>query len=112
MPRVLAEPLLLMLAPLAPHIAEELWQRLGHTESLAHTQFPIGDEVLAAENSIALPVQVNGKRRFDMQVPADADQAAIEKLLFAHPEYTKYTEGVQVRRLVIVPGRIANIVVS
>ena len=71
-PRALAEPLVLMVAPLAPHLAEELWQRLGHRSSLAFEPFPQADPALAADASVTLPVQVNGKVRFTIEVPAAA----------------------------------------
>jgi leucyl-tRNA synthetase len=105
-PRALAEPLVLIVAPLAPHVAEELWQRLGHAESLAYEPFPQADPALAAEAAVTLPVQVNGKRRFTIEVPATAGQAEIAEVLARHPEFP----GNDVARLVIVPGRIVNIV--
>jgi len=105
-PRALAEPLVLMVAPLAPHIAEELWQRLGHPSSLAREPFPQADPALAATVSVTLPVQVNGKVRFTIQVPASAGRDDIAELLAAHPAYPRD----EVARLVIVPGKIANIV--
>ena len=106
MPRALAEPLVLMVAPLAPHIAEELWQRLGHPSSLAREPFPQADPALAATATVTLPVQVNGKVRFTIEVPASADRDDIADLLAAHPAYP----AGDVARLVIVPGKIANIV--
>jgi len=105
-PRALAEPLVLLVAPLAPHIAEELWQRLGHASSLAREPFPQADPALAATTTVTLPVQVNGKVRFTIEVPASADRDDIADLLAAHPAYPRD----QVARLVIVPGKIANIV--
>jgi leucyl-tRNA synthetase len=105
-PRALAEPLVLMVAPLAPHVAEELWQRLGHPSSLAREPFPQADPGLAATVSVTLPVQVNGKVRFTIEVPAQASQQDIAELLAAHPAYPREN----VARLVIVPGKIANIV--
>jgi leucyl-tRNA synthetase len=110
LPRQLAEPLVLMLAPLAPHIAEELWARLGHRDSLAYAPFPVADEALAAERTVSLPVQVNGKTRFTLDVPAAAGREEIGRLLMAHPDFAPRTAGLTVERLVIVPGRIANIV--
>jgi leucyl-tRNA synthetase len=107
-PRALAEPLVLMMAPLAPHVAEELWQRLGHQGSLAYEPFPQADPALAAEATVTLPVQVNGKRRFTIDVPAAASQAEIADLLTRHPGYP----ADNVARLVIVPGRIVNIVLA
>ncbi len=105
-PRTLAEPLVLMVAPLAPHIAEELWQRLGHPSSLAREPFPQADPALAAVPSVTMPVQVNGKVRFTIEVPAAASREDIADLLTRHPAYPR--DGVA--RLVIVPGKIANIV--
>ncbi len=105
-PRALAEPLVLMVAPLAPHIAEELWQRLGHPSSLAREPFPQADPALVTTATVTLPVQVNGKVRFTIEVPASADRDAIAELLAAHPAYPSGN----VARLVIVPGKIANIV--
>ena len=81
LPRGLAEPLVLMVAPLAPHIAEELWARLGHPGSLAQEAFPEADPALAAEATVVLPVQVNGKTRLRIEVPADADQEQITAIL-------------------------------
>ncbi|HLK78379.1 MAG TPA: class I tRNA ligase family protein [Streptosporangiaceae bacterium] len=106
MPRALAEPLVLMVAPLAPHVAEELWQRLGHSGSLAYEPFPQADPALAAQATVTLPVQVNGKRRFTIEVPAAADEAEITGLLTRHPGYP----ADDVARLVIVPGKIVNVV--
>ncbi len=106
-PRALAEPLVLMVAPLAPHVAEELWQRLGHPGSLAYEPFPVGDPALAAEATVTLPVQVNGKRRFTIEVPMAAKEPEITDVLARHPDYP----ATGVARLVIVPGKIVNIVV-
>ena len=105
-PRELAEPLVLMVAPLAPHVAEELWQRLGHPASLAYEPFPQADPALAAEESVTLPVQVNGKVRFTIEVPAGAGQADIAELLTRHPHYPRQ----DIARLIIVPGKIVNVV--
>jgi leucyl-tRNA synthetase len=105
-PRVLAEPLVLIVAPLAPHVAEELWLRLGHSESLAYEPFPQADPALAAEATVTLPVQVNGRRRFTIEVLATAGEAEIADVLARHPEFP----GTDVARLVIVPGKIVNVV--
>jgi leucyl-tRNA synthetase len=105
-PRALAEPLVLMVAPLAPHIAEELWQRLGHPASLAYEPFPQADPALVAEASVTLPVLLDGKVRFTIEVPASAGQQDIAELLAGHPEYPRH----DVARLVIVPGKIVNVV--
>ena len=109
-PRALAEPLVLMTAPFAPHIAEELWAALGHPRTLAYEPFPEFDAALAAEQQVTLPVQIDGKTRFRVQVPAAAQRDEIAAAVTAHPEYARWTQGAVVARLVIVPGRIANVV--
>jgi leucyl-tRNA synthetase len=110
LPRGLAEPLVLMVAPFAPHIAEELWARMGHVASLAYEPFPQFDESLAAERVVTLPVQIDGKTRFRVEVPADAGEDEIAEAMASHPEYARHTGGATVSRVVIVPGRIVNIV--
>ncbi len=110
LPRAVAEPLVLMVAPLAPHIAEELWARLGHGESLAREPFPEADAALAAEPTVVLPVQINGKTRFRIEVPADADEEQIAAILTGHPDVARYVGNASVERLVVVPGRIVNVV--
>ena len=109
LPRAIAEPLVLMVAPLAPHIAEELWARLGHSGSLAYAPFPEAGAALA-ESTVVLPVQVNGKTRLRIEVPADADAEQISEILAGHPDVARYVGGATVDRLVVVPGRIANVV--
>jgi leucyl-tRNA synthetase len=99
-----------MVAPLAPHIAEELWARLGHSESLARAPFPEADPALAAERTVVLPVQVDGKTRLRIEVPADADREQIAAILDSHPEVARHIGGAAVDRVVVVPGRIVNIV--
>jgi leucyl-tRNA synthetase len=110
MPRALAEPLVLMVAPLAPHIAEALWARMGHDHSLAYEPFPDFDESLVAEETIVMPVQINGKRKFQIEVAASADVDEIRRHLVEQPEYAQHTAGLTIERIVIVPSRIANIV--
>jgi leucyl-tRNA synthetase len=110
-PRRVAEPLVLMLAPLAPHIAEELWRRLGHLGSLAWEPFPEADPALLVEDTIDVPVQVNGKVRAVITVPAGADNAALESAAGADAKVVAALDGREVRRTVIVPGRLVNFVV-
>lgn len=112
LPRALAEPLVLMVAPLAPHITEELWRRLGHQQSLIDAPFPVHDEALAAAESIVLPVQINGKARFTLEVPAAAGEAEIRRILERNQNVARYTENAAIERLVIVPGKIVSIVLD
>lgn len=111
-PRALAEPLTLMAAPLAPHIAEELWSRLGHEESVSTVAFPIGDPALAAESVRTIPVQVNGKVRFTIEVPDGSAEQTVRDLLAAHPEFARQTDGRTIKKIIVVPGRIVNIAIS
>lgn len=110
LPRSLAEPLVLMVAPLAPHIAEELWHRLGHAGSLAYEPFPDADPALASEATVSLPVQLNGKTRLVIQVRTGAGRDEVERALRAAPEFGRLTDGLVVDRMIIVPGRIVNVV--
>ncbi len=110
-PRVVADALVLMLAPLAPHIAEELWARLGHSESLAWADFPVADEALLVDDTIEVPVQVNGKLRSKIVVPADSDAAALEAAARADERVIAVLDGRETRRVVAVPGRLVNFVV-
>jgi leucyl-tRNA synthetase len=110
LPRSIAEPLVLMVAPLAPHIAEELWQRLGHAGTLAYETFPQANPELTAVRSLELPVQVNGRTRFVLTTHPGADGADIERALRARPEFATLTGGRRIERIVIVPDRIINVV--
>jgi leucyl-tRNA synthetase len=109
-PRDVAEVLVLMLAPLAPHIAEELWSKLDHTDSLAWTDFPVADESLLVDDTIEVPVQVNGKVRAVIMVPVDSDGAALEAAARADEKIAAALQGQPVKRVVAVPGRLVNFV--
>jgi leucyl-tRNA synthetase len=113
-PRLLAETLTLMLAPLAPHIAEELWSRLGHETSLAWAAFPKADESLLVDDTVQMPVQVNGKlvRNAVITVSADADNEAIEAAARADERVAAVLEGRETQRVIVVPGRLVNFVVG
>jgi leucyl-tRNA synthetase len=111
-PRAVAEPLVLLVAPLAPHLAEELWARLGHDESVAWAPFPVADERWLAEDTVQVAVQVNGKVRAQVTVPADADAAALEEAARADEKIAAQLAGKTVRRVVAVPGRLVNFVVG
>jgi leucyl-tRNA synthetase len=111
-PRSVAEPLVLLLAPLAPHIAEEMWARLGHEGSLAWHPFPEADERWLVQDTVQVAVQVNGKVRAQVQVPADADAAALEAAARADEKIAGHLAGATVRRVVAVPGRLVNFVLG
>ncbi|MCU1669947.1 MAG: leucyl-tRNA synthetase [Blastococcus sp.] len=111
-PRSVVEPLVLLLAPLAPHVAEEMWARLGHEQSLAWHPYPVADERWLVEDTVAVAVQVNGKVRSQVTVPADADAAALEAAARADERIAGYLDGATVRRVVAVPGRLVNFVLG
>ncbi len=102
----------LVLSPFAPHLAEELWERLGHTATLAYEPWPVWDEAMLAEDSIEIPVQVLGKLRGKVTVPADADQATILAAAKADPKVAQYLEGKTVVKEIYVPGKMVNLVVK
>jgi leucyl-tRNA synthetase len=110
LPRALAEPLVLMTAPLAPHIAEELWSRLGHPQTLAYAPFPVADPALAAQDTVELPVQVNGRVRFTVEVPAGAAEDTVRALVTESGDFGRAVDGLAVQRIIVVPGRIVNVV--
>ncbi len=111
-PRAVAEPLVLMLAPLAPHIAEELWSRLGHAASVAWEPFPVADPALLVEETVEVPVQVNGKLRSVVLVAAGSDGAAMEATARQDEKVAAALDGREVRRVVAVPDRLVNFVVG
>ncbi len=110
-PREIAEPLVLMLAPLTPHVAEELWERLGHDESLAYEPFPAADATLLVEETLELPVQVNGKVRARITVPANAASSAVEATALADERVRTLLDGREPKKVIVVAGRMVSIVV-
>jgi leucyl-tRNA synthetase len=111
MPRAAAESLVLLLAPLAPHLAEELWQRLGFKESLAYHAWPVADSALLKADVLEIPVQVNGKVRGRISVPAEAQEAEVIEIAKADQNVGKHLAGQSVQRAIYVRGRIVNFVV-
>ena len=110
--RSVLEPLAILIAPFCPHIAEELWESLGHGTSVCDAAWPKWDEQYLVESTVKMPVQFNGKVRFTLDLPADMQKEEVEKTALAAPESQKYLEGMQVVKVVVVPGRIINIVVK
>lgn len=100
-----------LIEPMTPHLAEELWQRLGHERLLAETPWLVPDPAFLVEEEVVLPVQVNGRRRAEIRVPKGADQATIEAAALADPAVQRALDGRTPRRVVVVPDRIVNLVV-
>jgi leucyl-tRNA synthetase len=97
-----------LLAPFAPHIAEELWARLGEPPSIAYAPWPVADPALAADEMVEIAVQVNGRLRAVVTVPADASSAAMEEAARAHDKVQRALNGATVRRVIVAPGRLVN----
>ncbi|NUQ65021.1 MAG: leucine--tRNA ligase [Pirellulales bacterium] len=111
-PKGAMEKLVLLLSPYAPHLCEELWRVLGHSDTLAYEPWPAYDEAAIRESTVEIPVQVNGKLRAKIQVPADADQAALESTARGNERVAELLEGKKVLKTIVVPGRMVNFVVK
>jgi len=109
--RAILEPLIILLAPFAPHFSEEIWEALGHTDSVCDATWPTCNEAYLVEASINYPISFNGKTRFTLELPADTDNAAIEVAVMAHPASQKWLEGKNPKKVIIIPKKIVNIVV-
>ncbi len=108
----IAEPFVLLLAPFAPHLAEELWQRLGHEDLIARADWPGYDEGYLTEDQVEIVVQVLGKVRSRITVAADADEKTIERAALAEQKIASLIEGKTVRKVIVVPGKLVNIVAN
>jgi leucyl-tRNA synthetase len=110
--RAILEPLLVLLSPFAPHMTEELWHLSGHNDSIVDATWPLAEEKYLKDDTVIYPVSFNGKMRFKLEMPAQADNAEIEKAALEHEGAAKWIEGKTIRKVIIVPGKIINIVVS
>lgn len=110
--RAILEPLVIAIAPFAPHMAEELWSLLGHTQSITKESFPKWEERFLVEDAFEYPVSFNGKVRFKLSMPLTATNADIEAAVKAAPESTKWMEGKEIKKMIIVPKKIVNVVIG
>ena len=110
--REILEPLCVLLSPFAPHIAEELWEQLGHAESITSASFPTFNAAYTVEDSVTYPVQFNGKMRFTVDLPKSAAPAEVEAAVRGMEQTAKWVGDQQIAKVVVVPGRIINIVVK
>ena len=101
-----------LIAPFCPHLAEECWETLGGEGLVCHAAWPSADAALLVRETVTMPVQVNGKRRAEIAVSASADARTVETLALAEAEVRRHIDGLTVRKVVVVPGRIVNIVAS
>jgi leucyl-tRNA synthetase len=111
-PRTVVEPLVLMAAPFAPHLGEELWERLGHTTSIVRAPYPEADQQYIASAEVEIPVQINGKVRTKLLVAADLDATGLEAAGRANPKVQDLLGDSTIRKVVAVPGRLLNFVIS
>ncbi len=111
-PRSVLEPFVLILAPFAPHLAEELWQALGHEKTLAYEPWPAYDEALTKADEIEVPITINGKLRSKVTVPADADEEALKAAALADPRVQELIQGKQIKKIIVVPKKLVNIVIA
>ncbi len=109
--REAASALAQLMSPMTPHLAEELWQMLGHTGLAATAPWPVADEAMLVDATITLPVQINGKRRGEINVPADMPKDEVEKTALALDAVIRALDGAQPKKVIVVPGRIVNVVV-
>ena len=110
--REILEPLAVLLEPYAPHVAEEIWQQLGHNGSISRVDFPVHDEKYLKENTFAYPVSFNGKMRFKLELPVDLPKEEVEKAVLNAEQSQRWLEGKTVRKVIVVPKRIVNVVVG
>ena len=108
--RAVLEPLAVLISPYAPHIAEELWERLGHSGSIAQVTYPEFDPKYLVENEKEYPVSFNGKLRFKLTLPLDLSKDAIEEVVMNHEKTKQQLDGSAPKKVIIVPGKIINIV--
>ncbi|MGM9988309.1 MAG: leucine--tRNA ligase [Bacillaceae bacterium] len=112
LPKYCMEGFVQLLAPFAPHLGEELWARLGHEESISYVAWPVADESKLVEDEINLVVQVNGKVRAKLKAPKDSSKEALEEIAFANANVKEHTEGKTIRKVIVVPNKLVNIVVG
>ncbi|MGM9762010.1 MAG: leucine--tRNA ligase [Candidatus Cryptobacteroides sp.] len=110
--REILEPMVVLLSPFAPHMAEELWQNLGHDSSVTEACFPEYVAAYAAEDNVTYPVQFNGKMRFTVELPKSAAPAEVEAAVRSMEQTAKWSEGKNIVKVIVVPGRIINIVLK
>jgi len=108
--RAILEPLIVLMSPYAPHIAEELWQKLGHGTSIAGAEFPVFEKKFLVESTKEYPISFNGKMRFTLELALDLSKEEIENLVLADERTAHYLEGRTAKKVIVVPGKIVNVV--
>ena len=111
-PKEYVEGFVKLLSPIAPHVAEELWEKLGHTETITYTTWPTYDESKMVDDEVEIVVQVNGKVRTKMVVAKDSTKEELEAAALADDSIQKAAEGKQIRKVIAIPGKLVNVVIS
>ena len=111
LPRSLLSTFVLLLSPFAPHLGEEMWSRLGHSDTLSQEPWPAWDEAVLHEDEIEIPIQVNGKVRGRIRIPAEADEDTVFEQVLACPALLPFLEGKELKKKIYVPKRMVNLVV-
>ena len=104
--------LVLVLSPICPHLCDELWRELGYQDFTQHVDWPKVDEAAMAAEALTIVLQVNGKLRDSISVPVDTNKQTLEELALANPTVQRFTEGMTVRKVIVVPGKLVNVVAS
>jgi len=102
----------LLLAPITPHISHELWSRLGHSEAIINAGWPVLDKTALVQDSLVLVIQVNGKLRGQIEMPASATREEVEAAARVNEGVLRFTDGLTIRKVIVVPGKLVNIVAS
>jgi leucyl-tRNA synthetase len=108
--RAILEPLVILISPYAPHIAEELWEKLGHKDSVSTASFPVFEAKYLVESSKVYPISFNGKMRFTLELSLDLSKDEIEEIVMSHEKTQAQLQGRTPKKVIVVPGKIVNIV--
>ena len=110
-PRSVAENLVLLLAPLTPHVSEELWEKLGHTETVVYQTFPIADQSLLTEDLVDIPIQVNGKVRSKIRIEADTSDDDLQAAALTDEKIKNFLQDKHPKKVIIISGKVVNVVI-
>ncbi|ARF15643.1 leucine--tRNA ligase [Sporosarcina ureae] len=110
LPKAYIEGFLLLISPITPHLAEELWSKLGHTETIAYAQWPTFDETKLSDDTVEVAVQINGKIRAKITVAKDSSKEELEQVALANEDVKQWMEGKELKKIIAIPGRLVNIV--
>jgi leucyl-tRNA synthetase len=99
-----------LMSPMTPHLAEDIWAHQGGEGLIATASWPVADEAMLVDDTVTMPIQINGKRRAEIQVPADMSKEEVEKLALSHEAVIRTLDGAVPKKVIVVPGRIVNVV--